>query len=117
VAEKALSLGFSKDSKHLFSHIPPKNLRPDFYLCIGSSGILLEVERGKTIQNNMDLLDFWKCHLAHSAHYLILLVPLELKQNEGTKSSKPFTAVLQRLGAFFIEGNYTNVRGTIIIGY
>ena len=47
---------------------------------VGSSGILLEVERGKTTINNMDFLDFWKCHLCEHAHYLFLLVPQELRQ-------------------------------------
>ena len=48
---------------------------------IGESGIILEVERGKTTINNMDLLDFWKCHICSYAHGLYLLVPTELRQN------------------------------------
>ena len=35
----------------------------------------MEVERGKTVLNNMDLLDVWKCHICESANYLFLIVP------------------------------------------
>jgi len=41
-------------------------LRPDYFLKLDDTGILLEVERGKTTINNMDLLDFWKCHLCRN---------------------------------------------------
>ena len=53
-------------------------LRPDYYRPLETSGILLEVERGKTTTNNMDLLDFWKCHLCRHADYLFLMVPQAL---------------------------------------
>ena len=52
-----------------------------YYLDLDETGIILEVERGKTTINNMDLLDFWKCHICVHAHYLILVVPVELRQN------------------------------------
>jgi hypothetical protein len=117
ITEKALPLGFQQGQQNLFEHVPNRNLRPDFYIPIGESGILLEVERGKTIQNNMDLLDFWKCHIAERAHYLILIVPQHLQQSSSSKPSKPFQAVVQRLEAFFMEQNYTNVRGAVVLGY
>lgn len=42
------------------------------------SGIILEVERGKTLMNNMDLLDMWKCHICEHARYLFSIVPKAL---------------------------------------
>ena len=77
----------------------------------------LEVERGKTTINNMDLLDFWKCHLCRHAHYLFLLVPLALKQNPTMSPRNEFAAVGRRLERFLSEGNHTNVRGLCLFGY
>lgn len=72
----AQELGFQDEAKGLFSTYENKLLRPDYYLKLGpSTGILLEVERGKTTINNMDLLDFWKCHICNHANYLFLMVP------------------------------------------
>src|SRR4051812_22014526 len=53
----ARELGFVDESKGLFENYPTSALRPDYFLPLGDSGILLEVERGKTTINNMDLLD------------------------------------------------------------
>ena len=49
---------------------------------LADTGIILEVERGKTTINNMDLLDFWKCHICAHADYLFLMVPTELRDYE-----------------------------------
>ena len=65
----------------------------------------------------MDLLDFWKCHLCEHAHYLFLLVPLELRQNESMSPRREYASVCKRLGAFFRPRNYTNVRGLFVFGY
>jgi hypothetical protein len=73
-------LGFESERVGLFSS-DEFALRPDCFIRLGQTGILLEVERGKTTINNMDLLDFWKCHLCRHAHYLFLLVPMALRQN------------------------------------
>jgi hypothetical protein len=81
VLEAATPLGFESEAKGLFGSYATSALRPDYYLPIGDTGILLEVERGKTTINNMDLLDFWKCHLCEHANYLFLMVPRELRQN------------------------------------
>ena len=114
---EAVRLGFRDESKGLFSGYPSSALRPDYYMPVGDSGILMEVERGKTTINNMDLLDFWKCHICRRAHYLILLVPAELRQNESGTVRREFAAVCKRLGHFFEEDNVTNVRGLFVIGY
>jgi hypothetical protein len=81
------------------------------------TGSLLEVERGKTTINNMDLLDFWKCHICAHADYLILLVPRELRQNPTMAPRREFATVSKRLATFFEQGNYTNVRGLCLFGY
>ena len=86
-------------------------------MSIGDTGIILEVERGKTTINNMDLLDFWKCHICAHADYLILLVPEELRQNETMTARREFVSVRKRLATFFEPQNYTNVRGLFLFGY
>lgn len=114
--DHAHGLSFSDESKGLFSDYLSA-LRPDYYLPLGDTGILLEVERGKTTINNMDLLDFWKCHICHHADYLILLVPTQLRQNEKMRARNEFATVRKRLSSFFEERNYTNVRGLFLFGY
>ena len=112
----ATALGFHSEKSGLFAE-SIAGLRPDYYLQVGESGILLEVERGKTTTNNMDLLDFWKCHICVGAHYLFLLVPKALQHNDGMTPKKEFAAVGRRLAPFFKPGNYTNVRGLALFGY
>lgn len=114
---QARELGFVNESRGLFQGYDNKAVRPDYYRPVGDSGILLEVERGKTTINNMDFLDFWKCHLCEQANYLFLMVPQALRQNESMAPRHEFNAVVKRLGSFFVPRNYTNVRGLIIFGY
>lgn len=84
---------------------------------VGETGIILEVERGKTTINNMDLLDFWKCHICAHADYLFSLVPQELWQNETMTARREFASVGRRLATFFEPRNHTNVRGLFLFGY
>ena len=77
----------------------------------------MEVERGKTTINNMDFLDFWKCHLCEHANYLFLVVPQELRQNAAMRPKREYNAVVKRMGSFFTPRNHTNVRGLHIFGY
>ncbi len=114
--DHARQLGFRDESKGLFSGYLSA-LRPDYFLPLQDTGILLEVERGKTTINNMDLLDFWKCHICDHAHYLILLVPTQLRQNPTMTPRNEFATVRKRLGTFFEKRNYTNVRGLFLFGY
>ena len=114
--KEAQILGFEDESKGLFSSYQSL-LRPDYFRRVGKSGIILEVERGKTTINNMDLLDFWKCHICEYADYLFLLVPRELRQNETMKPKKEYPYVVKRLETFFEPRNYTNVRGLVLFGY
>jgi hypothetical protein len=115
--EPARDLGFRDESKGLFLGYPSSALRPDYFMPLHETGILLEVERGKTTINNMDLLDFWKCHICEHADYLFLMVPLELRQNDTISPRREFASVQKRLSTFFEPGNYTNVRGLCLFGY
>jgi len=112
----ATELGFTSEAKGLFLEYENK-LRPDYFRPIGGLGILLEVERGKTTTNNMDLLDFWKCHLCKRADYLFLMVPQALKHNDTMTPKREYNSVVKRLETFFVPGNSTNVRAVHIFGY
>ncbi len=115
--EFARELGFRSEVKGLFAGYSTPGLRPDYFLALGSTGILLEVERGKTTINNMDLLDLWKCHLCEHAQYLFLLVPVALTQHVDMRPRNEYASVCKRLATFFMDRNYTNVRGLFIFGY
>lgn len=112
---KFVDLGFESEKKRLFSEF---KLRPDFYKRISdSSGVLIEVERGKTLANNMDILDVWKCHICPFTNYLILIVPTFRPTKKGSKS-KIAEKVKDRLSSFFEnENNYINVDALFIIEY
>jgi hypothetical protein len=112
----ATQLGFTSEAKGLFLEYKNR-LRPDYFRAIDGNGILLEVERGKTTTNNMDLLDFWKCHLCRHADYLFLMVPQALKHNDSMTPKKEYNSVAKRLDTFFVDGNQTNVRAVHIFGY
>jgi hypothetical protein len=114
--EFAGELGFENEKKGLFAG-DELALRPGYFCRLGETGVLLEVERGKTTINNMDLLDFWKCHVCQQAHYLFLLVPLALRQNPTMAPRNEFLAVGRRLSRFFSPRTYTNVRGLCLFGY
>jgi hypothetical protein len=67
-------------------------LRPDYFLRLEGTGILLEVERGK-------------------------ITPLALRQNPDMSPRKELVTVTRRMERFFVPGNYTNVRGLRLFGY
>ena len=113
----AQQAGFRNEAKGLFKNYASSALRPDYYMAIGESGILMEVERGKTTINNMDLLDFWKCHLCEHANFLFLMVPRELRQNDSMAPRREFNTVAKRMATFFVPHNYTNVWGLWLFGY
>jgi len=77
---------------------------------------MLEVERGRTVENNNDILDLWKCHICKEAQYLFLVVPLN-RINENKKPTPVFSRVVHRVEPFFRKDNYVNVYGAAIIGY
>lgn len=116
IINKARELGFQDEKKGLFSNYQVPGLRPDYYCPVDNTGILLEVERGKTTTNNMDLLDLWKCHICNQASYLFLLVPQARPSANGTVL-KHFMQVNKRLSTFFEPKNYVNVDAVFLFGY
>lgn len=110
------ALGFHNEKTGLFAKMDVAALRPDFYLPLGKSGIIAEVERGKTITNNMDLLDLWKCHICPTAHFLFLIVPLARASGNGTVI-KAYDQAARRLQTFFEPQNYVNVEAVFLFGY
>jgi hypothetical protein len=115
VAE-AERIGFTSEKQGLFAQYETGGIRPDYYLKVGRSGILMEVERGKTLANNMDLLDIWKCHICREADYLFLIVPKRRPRRSGISESVN-THVLKRVGTFFKQANYINVEGAFVFAY
>ena len=113
---KCNELGMSSEKKGLFSSYATAQLRPDYYIALNATGLIMEVERGKTTANNMDLLDIWKCHICVQAEYLLLIVPIIRQTNSGGKT-KIYEHVIKRISSFFQKGNYVNVKGCFIIGY
>lgn len=113
----ATRLGFESQKKDLFSTYPTR-LRPDWYRPLGkqgSGGILLEVERGKALANNMDLLDLWKCHICREAHHLFLVVPLQVKRTRTVEIV--YDRVVKRMQTFVEPGNKVNVATISVFGY
>ena len=117
---QATELGFHSERQGLFATYTTPGLRPDYYRAVPEhgTGIILEVERGKTTINNMDLLDLWKCHICAEAHHLFLLVPQVLQQNvNNPRVTRPYDYVKKRLPSFFTARTYTNVRSCWLFGY
>lgn len=76
--------------------------RPDFVFSLGSGrGVMAEVERGGTVNNNHDLKDMWKAHIASDIQHLLLIVPNSNWTKLGAPREKPFPRVCNRVGAFF----------------
>ena len=114
----AESIGFSSQKHNLFIKYKVKKLVPDYYRKVSNTGIIIEVERGQTTQNNSALKDFWKVHICEEADYLFLFVPNILRQNnKGKVQGNPFNETVNRLSTFYEEQNHTNVGGVIIFGY
>ncbi|MFC4310356.1 hypothetical protein ACFPN2_14785 [Steroidobacter flavus] len=116
ILKDATALGFQSEKKGLFGGYSVAQLRPDYYMAVEDSGILLEVERGKAITNNMDLLDLWKCHICAHASFLFLVVPVE-RPSENQRKVKAFQDACRRLAPFFEPKNYVNVDAVFLFGY
>jgi len=117
ITSEMIKLGFTGEKQGLFLKYKNSGIRPDFYKKIKNTGIIFEVERGKTNINNMDFLDFWKCHICSEVNYLFLFVPKLLFQNTKVNPSKPFQVTCSHISSFFEPENYTNVRGVVLFGY
>jgi hypothetical protein len=110
-------LGFVSEKKGLFAGYKVSGIRPDYFKSLAGGGILFEVERGKTIANNMDLLDVWKTHLCSEAKHLFLMVP-NIRDTEKGGSQKIFNTVDDRIETFFLDENKPiDVNSVHIFGY
>ena len=76
---------------------------------------MLEVERGKALANNMDLLDLWKCHICSEAHHLFLVVPFQVKRSRSVEIV--YERVVKRMRTFVDPGNKVNVATISVFGY
>ena len=85
ITQESEKIGFKSEMNGLFSNYKNSKLRPDFYKKVKNTGVIIEVEKGQTVQNNNDLKDFWKCHICEEVNYLFLFVPQILIQNEEDK--------------------------------
>jgi hypothetical protein len=111
------SLGFISEKKGLFASYKVSGIRPDYFKSLEGGGILFEVERGKTIANNMDLLDVWKTHLCLEAKHLFLMVP-KIRVTEKGGSQKIFNTVENRIETFFLnESTPIDVNSVHLFGY
>lgn len=93
--------------------------RPDFIFPLGAGrGVMAEVERGGTVNNNHDLKDMWKAHIAADIQHLFLIVPNSNWTKLGGAREKPFPRVCNRVGAFFgHERREVDVLSAHIYGY
>jgi len=89
---------------------------PDFIKLSNKLGIIIEVERGKTVNNNMDFIDFWKCHIHPKCNMLIIIVPNTVPRSQN-KTVKVYPFVVRRMAPLFEKKNYTNVKALAIIPY
>jgi hypothetical protein len=117
ILDHARSDGFDDEREGLFRDYPVNQLRPDYYKSLNGQGkgIILEVERGKTLKNNMDILDLWKCHICVHANFLFLIVPVINQRQPSVENV--FEPVKNRMSTFFTDNNNINVDAVFIIGY
>jgi hypothetical protein len=117
ILDQMESLGFVSEKKGLFASYKVSGIRPDYFKSLTGGGILFEVERGKTIANNMDLLDVWKTHLCSEAKHLFLMVP-NIRVTEKGGAQKIFNTVENRIETFFLNENKPiDVHSVHIFGY
>lgn len=93
--------------------------RPDFVLPLGAGrGVMAEVERGGTVNNNHDLKDMWKAHIAVDIQHLVLVVPNLNWKTDGAGRERPYPRVCARVGAFFGDPRReVDVLSAHVIGY
>lgn len=93
--------------------------RPDFVYSLDEGrSVMAEVERGGTVNNNHDLKDMWKTHIAADIQHLLLIVPNSNWTRLGAPREKPFPRVCNRIGAFFgNERREVDVLSTHVYGY
>ncbi|ASY17045.1 hypothetical protein A1sIA79_02150 [Candidatus Planktophila versatilis] len=92
ILKKMTELGFQSERKGLFKNMTAAGIRPDHFKPLEGGGILFEVERGKTIANNMDLPDVWKTHICSEAKHLFLMIP-RIRVTGNHREQKIFQSV------------------------
>lgn len=112
IGESLKNRGYSPEVRSTFGLA---GFRPDFIKEMDDDGVMVEVERGKTIDNNMDMLDFWKCHIHPGIHHLILVVPVWYSTQRSVKAN--FSSVCRRMAPMFEAANLTNVWTLNVVGY
>jgi len=96
------SVGFAEEQVLSAQEGFSTRARPDFFFPLGDGrGIIAEVERGGAVNNNHDLKDMWKAHIAADAQHLFLVVPYSNWLPDGSPREKPFARVLHRYSSFF----------------
>jgi hypothetical protein len=117
ILDQVEPLGFVSEKKGLFAAYKVSGIRPDYFKSLAGGGILFEVERGKTIANNVDLLDVWKTHICSEAKHLFLMVP-NIRVTEKGGSQRIFNTVENRIETFFLDENKPiDVNSVHIFGY
>jgi tetratricopeptide (TPR) repeat protein len=69
---------------------------------------------GVVLHDLGELAEVMDAYIHDTCRYLILVVPVILKQ---TARTFPFEQTTRRLGEFFKQGKEANVHGLVIIGY
>jgi hypothetical protein len=117
ILKNMIELGFQSERKGLFKDMTVSGIRPDYFKPLDGGGILFEVERGKTIANNMDLLDVWKTHICPEAKHLFLMVP-QIRVTGTHQEQKIFQSVEKRIATFFVEHAHDiDVESVHLFGY
>lgn len=114
-----LDIGFSEEVVLTPQDGIVTRARPDFVRELGRGrGVMAEVERGGTVNNNHDLKDLWKAHIAVDIQHLVLIVPNLNWKTDGGGREKPFPRVCQRVGAFFGDPRReVDILSAHVIGY
>ena len=91
-----------------------KSFQPDGYH--NPSGLILEVEAGMTVPNNMAYKDLIKACLMEGTNHFVLAVPLHY--DGGGKDSNPYSVVVRDFSAIFESARLQLPLETVtIIGY
>lgn len=93
---------------------PRKSFNPDGYH--NPTGLILEVEAGMTVPNNMAYKDLIKACLMEGTNHFVLAVPIHY--DGGNTNSKPYEVVVRDFSAIFESARLQLPLQTVtIIGY
>ena len=93
---------------------PRKSFNPDGYH--DNTGLILEIEAGMTVPNNMMYKDLIKACLMEGTNHFVLAVPLHY--DGGGNNSKPYEVVIREFTAIFESSRLQLPLDTVtVIGY